>query len=214
MIHDVSFIAACVELEDFDLNFDWITIKFLHQDIFENLIMRTYRVFFDKSGQDVYSLMHFKNCVIGELIKPEYRQQLVDKIRLLPIEDKFYKSKMNAIRDNLVPLRNQYIGHGMLNPSSNEKVDLVDLKELLENGCELFQTLSFNVEDFYRGTSDGYGFEAEWKYTYSSAKAFIKLSKLSSKYITDVSCKYAKYCPEDVKERIKLVIRELNEKQY
>lgn len=52
-----------------------------------------------------------------------------------------------------------------VNNDTKERKELLDLKELLENGCELFQTLSFNVEDFYRGTSDGYGFEAEWKYT-------------------------------------------------
>lgn len=210
MIHDISFLYATTEFDFFELDSDWISINILHTDIFENLITRMYRVFFDNSGNEACSLVGFKCSLIGKMIKDEYKEQILNDIRQLPIESKTYKKKSKKIQDNVIKLRHQYIAHGLISSTDSASVKLVDLKELLEYGCELFQTLSFNVKDFYIGTSDGYGFEAEWKFTYKSSRAFIKYCQLSSTYISDIYCEYNEYCPKEVQDRLNEIIQELN----
>lgn len=136
MIFDISFIEASVSLQDNELGHDFITISFLHRNVFENLITKMYRGFFDNSGSDTINLMKFKNKVIKEYIKEEYKQEILDDIKKLPIEDKIYKRKFEIIKKNVDIIRDKYIAHGILDPKESSKVDLKDIKELLKNGCE------------------------------------------------------------------------------
>lgn len=95
--------------------------------------------------------------MINEFLKEEYGQKVIDDLKVLPIEDKIYKRKIETIKKNVDEIRANYIAHGLLNPEEGAIVDLNDIKELHRNGCELFQHLSFKVNDFYNPLLEGNG---------------------------------------------------------
>lgn len=211
MIFDISFIEACCELQDADLDYDLITIKFLYRDLFENLISKVYRCFFDNSGANSINLFNYKNNVIGAFLKSEYKQTVIEQIALLPIEDVEYKKQKDELGRNVFSLRREFIAHRLLSTSDTSQVDLKDIKKLVEYGCQLFQTLSFEPRDFYSFfEGDGNDFSKEFKYTYESTRRFIKNSYLSSKYITNINCQISEECDETIKKRIESIVNELN----
>lgn len=212
MIFDISFIEASVSLQDNELGHDFITISFLHRNVFENLITKMYRGFFDNSGSDTTNLMKFKNKVIKEYIKEEYKQEILDDIKKLPIEDKIYKRKFEIIKKNVDIIRDKYIAHGILDPMESSEVDLKDIKELLKNGCELFQHLSFDVKSFYNPLleGDGTNFENEFEYTAASTQKFIKHSFLTSGFIDKIECTYVEHCNAGVRNRLEKVLSDIN----
>ena len=212
MISDISFIKACCDLQDVEMEYDWISIKYLHGAIFEGLILRTCKCFFDNSGKDATNLFGFKNSVIGRYLKEEYRDQIKNPVAALHIEDKSYKSKLNDIRDNCLSLRDNFIAHGLLTTNDNAVVDLNDIRELVDYGIELFQVLSFEPGNFYNWLKegDGYDFSKEIAYTQKSLSNFIRYTMLSSKYISEVDCKISADCEASMVRKIEAMIKEIN----
>lgn len=213
MIFDISFLEACVELQDRELNSDWITIKFLHRNIFENLISKVYRCFFDNSGRDSITLFGFKNNVVGRFIKEEYRTPIVEDISKLSMEyGDFTKRKMD-LAQNLLAIRRSFVAHRLLITEDDAVVDLTEIKILVEYGQRLFQTLSFEPRDFYSfAEGDGYDFSKEIEYTHKSTREFIKTSFLTSKYIAKINCELQDDCDDAIKDRIYAFIDDLNTK--
>lgn len=210
-IFDIAFLKSCVALQDRELNSDWITVKFLHRDLFENLISKIYRLFFDTKGSDTTNILKYKNSVLGIYIKGEYREVLKDSVKDLSILSPEYKTKFDKLKDNVIALRNGYIGHRLLSASDTAEIDLNDIEQLVKNGCELFQTLSFEPKDFYSFIEgDGHDFSKEFTFTDSLTRKFILHTFLTSKFITKIQCEFDEWCPDDVKDRMKTIIDELN----
>lgn len=211
MISDISFIEACINLQDGELGTDWISIRYLYRSIFETLILRTYRCFFDNSGKDSTNIFKFKNDIIADFLKDEYRDKVKGNIKELKIEDKIYKkSVLPNLKKNVSCLRDKYIAHGILNDDTAE-VNLQDIKELLNNGCELFQALSFEPKNFYTFfEGDGYDFSREIAYTQKSLENIIKYTMLSSNYIKSINCTFAPDSNEYVKKRMGEIVDEIN----
>lgn len=211
MIFDISFLEACVDLQDPELESDWISVKFLHRDIFENLITKTYRAFFDNHGPDTTNLFKFKNLLLREFIKPEYRQTILETIRALPIESDEFKPRKVLLERNLLELRSGYIAHGLLNASDTACIDLRDIRQLVEYGCEFFQKLSFEPRSFYSFfEGDGFDFSKEFAFTHASTRNFIKYHYLSSQYISGIQCEFTEDCSPKTKEKLLQTIGELN----
>lgn len=211
MIFDISFLEACVELQDHDLDYDLITIKFLHRDVFENLITKLYRGFFDNSGQHTTNLFKFKNQVLREFIKPEYYDTIFKSICELPIESAEYKPYKQLLERNILGLRAGYIAHGLDNPSDSATVHLKDVRKLVEYGCELFQKLSFEPKGFYSFfEGDGYDFSKEFSYTGTSTRSFMKYAILSSKHISNITCQVRSDCDTATKEKIDKLVSDIN----
>ena len=98
-------------------------------------------------------------------------------------------------------------------------VDLQDIKELVQNGCQLFQVLSFDPPlDFYSWLEgDGYDFSREFSYTKDFTEQFVKYSMLSSRYIQFITCEFdMEYAEPDVIEAISKIINDINseKKEY
>lgn len=214
MIFDISFLETCVELQDHELDSDWITIKFLHRNLFENLISKVYKCFFDNSGKDSITLFRFKNNIVHRFIKEEYQTQILDNISKLSSEyDDFTKRKTN-LEENLLALRRSFVAHRLLITDDDAVVDLREIKMLVEYGQKLFQTLSFRPLDFYSfAEGDGYDFSKEIEYTRQSLSKFIKTSFLTSKYIAKIDCELQDDCDDAIKERICAIISDLNTKK-
>ncbi len=211
MIFDMAFLKACVDLQDGELESDWITVKFLHRDVFENLISKLYRCFFDNTGADSTNILMYKNSVLRTYLKEEYRQEMRDKVKTLDIFSSEYKPIFNKLKENIVALRNRFIGHRLLNVSDECEVDLTDIRKLVEYACELHQVLSFEPREFYSFIEgDGFDFSKEFSYTEKSTHNFIAHTFLTSEHITKISCKIDRDCPKDVRKRIKAVVKELN----
>ena len=211
MIFDMAFLQACVDLQDRELSSDWITVKGLHRDLFENLILKLYRCFFDLKGSDSTSFLKYKNNVLGVYLKEEYSEQQKDKVKAHPLLSLEYKTKYESIRDNVLALRNGFIGHRLLNASDECEVDLKDIRTLVEYSCDLFQLLSFEPRDFYSfAEGDGHNFSKEFAFTDSLTHNFISHSFLTSRYITKINCEFDEQCPKDVRERLELIIKGIN----
>ena len=159
MIFDIAFLQACVDLQDYDLNYDLITVKMLHRNIFDNLISKVYRCFFDKTS-GATNIIIFKSLVIGRYLKAEHRKEINDKVKELPIFSSEYKNnKFKDLEKNCRDLRHSFIGHRLLATEDNAIIDLDDIRKLVDYGCELFQVLSFEPSDFYSFLEgDGYDF--------------------------------------------------------
>ena len=206
----MAFLQAGFDLQDWEIHYDVITLKMLHRNVFENLISKVHRCFFDGMGNST-SLLRYKNNVLGKYLKEEYRQQIRENVKALPIESSEYKSKLNELKENCGAIRNGFIGHRLLDASDNAILNLDEIKQLVEYGCELFQTLSFEPRDFYSFTEgDGVGFDDEIKTTDKLSRNFIYHSFLTSRYITKISCEFEEYCPIDIRNRLEAVIQELN----
>ena len=218
MIFDMSFVESCSNLQNSnpDINSDWISIKFLFRDVYENLLMKVSRCFFDNSGSDATNLFGFKNKVIGGFIEEKYREEFIKQIAGLPIEDKLYKTKMNNLKRNVLGLRDQYIAHGLIAKQSEELcVDLKDIKELVKNGCQLFQVLSFDPPlDFYSWIEgDGYDLSSEFDFTKKSTELFVKYSMLSSRRIVEIACVYDEYMEKEEMEAIMKIVSDINDEK-
>lgn len=216
MISDVNFIKACVDLNDVELHHDWISLKYLHGVVFEDLIMRTYKAFFDNKGTDATNLFKFKNSVKGKYLKPEY----VDRVKVdiatsrLEADKEYKKTRLEDLSKNIIYLHDKYVGHGILNAKEEFKVNLSDIKELLEYGCELFQRLSFEPKGFYDPLleSDGYDFSREFSYTEKSLSDFIRYTMLSSSYVKSIDCVIDEDCKEfAVGKKLQRMIDDINE---
>lgn len=212
MISDVNFIKACVNLQDHDLGNDWISIKYLHGTVFESLILRTYKCFFDNSGTDSTNLFRFKNNIIGSFLKEEFQEEIKNKVATLRIKDKIYRAtRLKRVEESVLCLRDQYIGHGLLN-ADDATIDLSDIEELLKLGCELFQTLSFEPRRFYTFLEgDGYDFAREFAYTEKSLANLIRYTQLSSNNIASISCNFDPDCEENAVKKIQTLIGKINE---
>lgn len=149
--------------------------------------------------------------MLGKYLKEEYRQQIRDNVKVLPIESSEYKSKVKEFKENCGAIRNGFIGHRLLDASDNAIVDLDEIKQLVEYGYELFQAVSFEPRDFYDFTEgDGFDFSKEVKTTDSLSRNFINHSFLTSRYITKISCEIDGHCSKDVRDRLELIIEKLN----
>ena len=211
MIFDMAFLQSCVDLQDRELYSDWITVKCLHHDIFENLISKVYRCFFDNTGTDSTNILTYKNRVSGTYLKSEYREEIKNKIKELPISSIEFKPTLIRLEKNVVALRNGFIGHRLLNASDACAVNLADIQKLVKYACELHQTLSFEPRSFYSFIEgDGYDFSKEFAYTDKSTHSFIAHTFLTSKHIKKINCEFDEDCPKDVKERLETIIQTLN----
>jgi len=211
MIFDMAFLKECVNLQDNELSSDWISVKFLHRDLFENLVSKVYRCFFDNTGTDSTNIFNYKNRVLGVFLKEEHRQKVKDNVSALNIMSLQYKPSLDRLKENVVALRNGYIGHRLLSASDMCGVDLTDIKKLVEYACELFQALSFEPRDFYSFVEgDGHDFSKEFVFTESLCRKFITHTFLTSKYITKVNCEFDENCPEDIRKRLETIIQTIN----
>lgn len=211
MIFDMSFLRECVNLQDSELRSDWISVKCLHRDLFENLVSKIYRCFFDNTGSDSTNIFNYKNRVIGVFLKEEYRQEVKDNVATLDIMSLQYKPSLERLKENVVELRNGFIGHRLLSASDVCEVDLNDIQKLVEYACELFQALSFEPRDFYSFIEgDGHDFSKEFAFTESLCKKFITNTFLTSKYITKINCEFDESCPEEIRNRLEKIIQSIN----
>lgn len=211
MIYDIAFLQTAYDLQDWKIHHDFITLKMLYRNIFENLISKVYRCFFDNSGNSSTNILKYKNKVLRHYLREESRQPIINNVNQLPIESKDFKVKFEELKNNYNSIRNGYIGHRLLNASDDAVVDLKDIKQLVEYGCELLQALSFEPSDFYSFTEgDGFDFSKEIETTKSLSYNFIMHSFLTSSYITKIECEIDKLCPEDIRERLEKTIQELN----
>ncbi len=210
IIFDISFLEACVELQDNELNNDWITIKILHKNIFENLVLKIYKCFFDNSGTDSTNILRFKNNVVRKFLKKEYRRDVIEQINNISLPTDFI-NRQEQLRDNIFSIRKDFVAHRLLQTNDNAIVDLNEIKMMFEYGCNLFHVLSFEPQDFYSFIEgDGYDFFKEINYTYKSVRKFIKTSFLTSNYITKIDCQFDDYCDETIKRRLQTIIDDLN----
>lgn len=211
MMFDISFIEACVELQDDELNSDWITISFLHRNVFENLISKVFRCFFDKGGNNATSLYKYKNNVIGRFAKEEYRKEIIDKVNKISMGCEDFNKRKNELERNLLSIRHGFIAHRLAITNDEAVVDLSEIKLLVKYGQHLFQALSFEPRDFYSFVEgDGYDFSKEDEFVHGLTRHFIKMSFLSSKHITKIECTFKDDCEEFIKERIQVIIDDLN----
>ena len=211
MIFDMAFLKACVDLQDRELYSDWITVKCLHRDLFENLVSKVYRCFFDKTGGDSTNILLYKNRVSGTYLKSEYREEIRETLKGLNIFSLEFKPTWMKLEKNIVALRNGFIGHRLLTASDNCEVDLTDIRKLVEYAFELHQALSFEPRSFYSAIEgDGYDFSKELAYTEKSTHNFIAHTFLTSKHIKKINCEFDEDCPKDIKERLKAIIQDLN----
>ena len=211
MIYDIAFIQNAYDLQCWEICYDFITLKMLYKNIFENLISKVYRCFFDNSGNSSTNILKFKNNVLRRYLKEEYRQTIVEDIKRLPIESKEFKARFEELRYNYNSIRNGFIGHRLLDAPDDALVDLEDVKQLVEYGCELLQALSFEPSDFYSFTEgDGVNFSKEIETTKSLSYDFIIHSFLTSRYITKLECEIDEFCPEDIRERLEKIIQKIN----
>ena len=211
MIFDMAFIQACVDLQDNELYSDWITVRCLHHDVFENLISKVYRCFFDNTGTDSTNIFIYKNRVSGTYLKNEYREEIRNKLKELNIFSIEFKPTLMRLEKNAVPLRNSFIGHRLLNASDECEVDLADIRKLVDYACELHQTLSFEPRDFYSVIEgDGYDFSEEFAYTEKSTHSFIAHTFLTSKHIKKINCEFEDDCPKAIRNRLEAIIQTLN----
>ena len=210
MLYDIAFLQAGFDLQDWEIHYDVITLKMLHRNVFENLISKVHRCFFDGTGNST-SILRYKNNVLGKYLKEDYRQQIRENVKALPIESSGYKSKLKELKENCGAIRNGFVGHRLLDASDNAVVNLDEIKQLVEYGCELFQALSFEPHDFYSFIEgNGFGFDDEIKTTDKLSRNFIFHSFLTSRYITRISCEFEEYCPKDIREKLDTVIQKLN----
>jgi hypothetical protein len=211
MIFDISFLEACVALQDRELYSDWITVQFLHRDIFQNLISKVYRCFFDKTSGDTTNILLFKNHVSGTYLKSEYREEIRETLKGLNIFSLEFKPTWMRLEKNIVALRNGFIGHRLLTASDECVVDLKDIRKLVEYAFELHQALSFEPRRFYKFVEgDGYDFSKELAYTEKSTHNFIAHTFLTSKHIKKINCEFDEDCPKDIKDRLEAIIQTLN----
>ncbi len=201
----------CVELQDHDIQADWISIKYLHGTVFENLIIKTYRCFFDNSGTDATNLLKFRNSIIGEYLKEEYTDIVKSQLKGLKIDDQvFRRTTLKRVENNVTRLRNQYIAHGLIN-QDEATVDLNDIEELLNCGIELFQRLSFKPRGFYTiFEGDGYDFSKEITYTRKSLSNLIRYTMLSSTHISKIKCEYDSECEAPILTKVHKIVDEIN----
>lgn len=211
MIFDMAFLKECVNLQDNELNSDWISVKFLHRDLFENLISKVYRCFFDNTGTDSTNIFIYKNRVSGTFLKEEHREEIRNTLKGLNIFSLEFKPTLMRLERNIVALRNGFIGHRLLNASDGHEVDLTDIRKLVDYACELFQALSFKPCDFYSFfEGDGHDFSKEFVFTEDLTKKFIAHTFLTSKYITKINCEFDETCPEDIRIRLEKIIQTIN----
>lgn len=159
----------------------------------------------------------FKNQVIGTFLKDQYKQQVVESINMTGFNDRVYKHKLEALKENVLILRDSYIAHGLLvkqNEDEESGVDIRDIKELVEKGCQLFQAISFEPRDFYSWIEgDGYDFSKEFAYTHISTELFIKYVMLSSTHITQIDCQYNEYSTAEEVAKVKSILKDINEEK-
>lgn len=211
MIYDISFLQNACDLQDWKIHHDFITLRMMYRNIFENLVTKVYRCFFDNSGNDSTNILKYKNKVLRLYLKEEYRQSIVNKVKQLPIESKEFKVKFEELRTNCNSIRNGFIGHRLLTASDDAAVNLNDIKQLVEYGCKLLQALSFEPSDFYSFTEgDGFDFSKEIETTKSLTYNFLIHSFLTSSYINKIECAFDELCPNDIKERLEKILQEIN----
>lgn len=211
MIYDIAFLQNAYNLQDCEIHHDFITLKMLYRNIFENLITKVYRCFFDNSGNSSTNILKYKNKVLRQYLREENRQPIINNVNQLHIESKEFKVRFEELRNNYKSIRNGFIGHRLLDASDDAVVDLEDIKQLVEYGCELLQTLSFDPGDFYSFTEgDGFDFSKEIETTKSLSYKFIMHSFLTSSYITKIECEVDELCPKDIRDRLEKIIQKLN----
>lgn len=193
----------------------FVSIKYLHGTVFENLIIKTYRCFFDKSGTGGTNLLKFRNSIIGEYLKEEYADIVKSQLIGLKIDDLvFRRTTLERVEKKVTRLRNQYIAHGLIN-QDEATVDLDDIEELLNCGIELFQMLSFEPRGFYTILEgDGYDFSKEITYTRKSLSNLIRYTMLSSTHISKIICEYDPECEAPISTKVHKIVDEINNSKH
>ena len=209
MISDISYLEAYFKSIDdqFEL-FDWTSLFHLQTAIFESLIIKTYRLFYDDTYNDNKTIYRFKNKIMGNLINERFKDDLINEINQIP---KIDDHKTEAFKKNIIILRNKNIAHGTID-FNLAQVCLQDIKDFHKYGCKMFQKLSFEPANFYEEKYDGVGYDFEKENIYTK-KAYFELLNyvaLSSSYITSIKCDLAPYCDDDVMKKINNIIEEIN----
>lgn len=216
MIFDLCFVENGYAMSQTYKNTrpDEISRSLIFRDMFSVLILKTYKAFFDNSGIDSTNLLKFKNKIIGTFVKDEYRYSILTEISNCRISDNSYKSKLESIKTNTFKLRDTVLAHNLNVPSGSDSVYLPDIRELLENGCELFQALSFRPLDFYSWIEgDGYDFSREFTYTKELTRRVWEYFYLSSDYIQKIDGDiYVEYftVPEESQKELSVLIESIN----
>ena len=166
---------------------DEVSRSVIFRDMFSVLILKTYKAFFDNSGTDSTNLFRFKNQIVRTFVKKEYHDAVVTDISNCQISNSNYKKKLESIKTNTLKLRDTVLAHNLNVSGSSYSVYLPDIRELLENGCELFQALSFRPLDFYSWIKgDGYDFSREFAYTKETTRSMWEYFYLSSDYVKKI----------------------------
>lgn len=148
------------------LSFPFKELKMLHSilfysiindNMFQNLVVKIHRLINDNDS-DVFTLIKYKNKIMKNYIKDEFKSKLIEQIKMYDLNEKKYLD----IRDKIKTARNEFIAHRNMeyfnHYTEKNLVEFNEMKNLVLRINDFFKAISFNVDDTYEA-SDGYTIE-------------------------------------------------------
>lgn len=208
MLFDVAFLKECIS-QNGSMVDNNIIVLYLFKNTFEHLVLKTYRIIFDK-GPAVLTLDKF----IGEIIKNLKSEELKDNLRS-EISGAFWKSTQitavkNRLKEPLGEFRDKAIAHKLTKEMEEVSVSLEDISKLLDAAIDLFEILSFYPLDFYDHEITEYSFIAKRLNFQEQSKQLLDLLWFLSKDIRHIDVELRNGTSNSDKEKIENFISEYN----
>ena len=123
---------------------DRIFLSMALNNFFEYSVVIITRIISDE-GEGKFTLRRFKNRIIKDYIKSEYRIALQDRMKSIKIDDNTIKYTLEKLKT----LRDKRIAHTIEEFIQNTEIELIEFKELetlINYLNRVFKLLSFNVD--------------------------------------------------------------------
>lgn len=208
MLFDVAFLKECVLQNRRMIDSD-IIVLYLFRNIFEHLVLKTYRIMFD-AGVDVLTLDVFVGKVIKNLKSDDLENDVRNKMSATAWKSDHIKVVKKRLKESLREFRNKAIAHKLTQEMKDLSVNLEDISELLDAAIELFEIFSFYPLDFYDHKISEHSFIAEQLTVQEESKQLLDLLWLSSKDIRKIDIKLRNSMSKSDKEKIENFVSQYN----
>ena len=188
IVFDIVFLQKALANKELNLLYDsMLVIEKLFGNEFQYLIIKISRCLFD-TGTDVITLPRFKNRIIRDFIKPEYKQDVCDIVKNSRWNSDEIKDTISRVKISISGFRNHYLAHNLEGQTEELTIPLDDIEAVFNAATELFSLLSFETGDIYSPVpTDGRTFSDEKQALSEFCDRFFDYQYLSSPHVQNIS---------------------------
>lgn len=135
-------------IADLQINSAWSLCALVADNTLQNLSVKLYRIFWD-TDKDVFTLTKYKNRILKQYIKDEYKSWFQSQIKEVGINETY----INTLKEKIHRMRNKFLAHRNKNffegITDSIQISFKELTDLVFKFNKLFSIMSFEVADKY-----------------------------------------------------------------